>query len=378
MIDLSSYTKAAIEKAMLDQVDDDLDKREGSLIQTAIGPVAWFLEGLYMTLNQIQENGSPFDAAGEALDYIVALRGLSRKNATAAVREGTFDAQIPEGSQFKTINGEDSVVFTSGDLISESDGSYVYEMTCDTPGTIGNNYTGSILPVTSIAGLTSAYLGTILVEGTEEETDSALRARFFDTFGAQPYGGNIVEYRQAILAITGVGAVQIYPANYYNGGGTVLCSIVGSDFLPASPALIETVQNEICPLTSDNGFGIAPIGAAVTITTATALTLNISCTVEFAAGISGGAEAYKDIIQEQIEIYIASVREAWGEMTQTHTISYNVSVYASRIIYAILMIPQVVNVTNLTINGSSGDVVLTETSALQQIPVVGTVTINEV
>lgn len=378
MIDLSSYTKAAIEQAMLGQVDNDLDKREGSLIQTAIGPVAWFLEGLYMTMNQIQENGSPFDAAGDALDYIVALRGLARKAATAAVREGTFDEPIPAGSQFKTINGEDSVVFTSGTLISNTGESYVYEMTCDTPGTIGNNYTGSILPVTAIAGLTSAYLGTILVEGTEEETDAALRARFFDTFGAQPYGGNIVEYRQAILAITGVGAVQVYPANYYNGGGTVLCSIVGSDFLPASSALVQTVQNAICPLTSNNGFGIAPIGAAVTITTATSLSLNMACTVEFAAGISGGAETYKEAIEEKIEEYIASVREAWGEMTQTHTISYNVSVYASRIIYAILSIPQVVNVSSLTINGSAGDLVLTETSALQQIPVVGTVVINEV
>lgn len=378
MIDLSSYTKAAIEKAMLDQVDDDLDKREGSLIQTAIGPVAWFLEGLYMTMNQIQENGSPFDAAGDALNYIVALRGLTRKVATAAVREGTFNAQIAAGSQFKTINGEDSVVFTSGDLISSSDGNYVYEMTCDTPGTIGNNYTGSILPVTAIAGLTSAYLGTILTEGTEEETDAALRTRFFDTFGAQPYGGNIAEYRQAILSITGVGAVQIYPANYYQGGGTVLCSIVGSDFLPASPALVQTVQNEICPLSSNNGFGIAPIGAAVTITTATSFTLNMTCDIEFAAGISGGAETYKEAIQEQIEEYIASVRESWGDMTQTHSISYNVSVYASRIIYAILSVPQVVNVSSLTINGSAGDVTLTETSALQQIPVVGTVTINEV
>lgn len=378
MIDFSSYTKSAIEQAMLEQVDNSLDKREGSLIQTAIGPVAWFLEGLYMTLNQVQENGSPFDAVGDALNNIVALRGLSRKAATAAVRQGTFNIEIPSGSAFRTINGDSSVIFVSGDLISSSGGSYVYEMTCQTAGTIGNSYSGSIIPVTAISGLTSAYLGAIITEGTEAETDDALRERFFDTFGAQPYGGNIAEYRQAILGITGVGAVQVYPANFYQGGGTVLCSIVGSDFLPASQTLINTVQEAICPETSENGYGIAPIGASVTITTGQTLTLNITCTVEFAAGVSNGADIYQETIKEKIEEYVAAVRESWGDMTQTHEISYNVSIYASRLIYQILTIPQVVNVSSLLINGAAGDLTLTETSSLQQVPVVGTVVVNEV
>lgn len=378
MIDLTGYTRANIQAAMLEQVDDDLDKREGSLIQTAIGPVAWFLEGLYMLLNQIQENGSPFDAVGDALDNIVALRGLSRKQATAAVREGTFNVAITTGSEFRTINGDDSVVFTSGTLISSAPNNYKYEMTCQTAGVIGNSYTGSILPISAISGLTSAYLGAIITEGTEEETDAALRERFFDTFGAQPYGGNIAEYRQAILGITGVGAVQVYPANYYNGGGTVLCSIIGSDFLPASQTLVDTVQDEICPSTSNNGYGIAPVGAAVTITTGTALSVDITCDVEFASGVVNGVDLYGDAIKEKIEEYFQSVREAWGDMAQAHNISYNVSVYASRVVYNILTIPQVINVSNLTMNGSSGDLTLTESKVVQQVPVVGTVTLNEV
>lgn len=382
MIDLSNYTKAAIQAALLDQVDDTLDKREGSLIQTALGPVAWWLEGNYMTLDQIQQNGSPFYAAGDALDNIVALRGLTRKAATPAVRQGTFDAEVPAGSLFRTINGNDSVTFMSGDLISEGSGTYVYEMTCQTAGTIGNSYVGSILPITAIAGLTSAYLGTIITEGAEEETDTSLRSRFFASFDAVPYGGNISEYRQSILAIAGVGAVQVYPA--WQGGGTVLCSILNSRFMPASEALVATVQNEICPpedgetAPSANGYGIAPIGAAVTITTGTELTLNISCDIEFLGTVSDGVGLYGDQIRAQIERYIASIREAWGDALQAHAISYPVSVYAARLIYAILTIPEVVNVSNLTINGQSGDLHLTETSALQQVPVVGTVIINEV
>ena len=54
MIDFSRYTREAIQKEMLDQVDPSIDTREGSMIQTAIGPAAWYLEGVYMILKQIQ------------------------------------------------------------------------------------------------------------------------------------------------------------------------------------------------------------------------------------------------------------------------------------------------------------------------------------
>ena len=128
MIDLSGYTKDEIQKAMLGQVPDNLDKREGGIIQTAIGPVAWYLEGLYMLLNQIQENAFPSTAVGNSLDLVVQTRGLIRNPAISSVRQGTFDAEIPEGSKFKTVNGAGSLVFTSGRRISEDEGNYVYEL----------------------------------------------------------------------------------------------------------------------------------------------------------------------------------------------------------------------------------------------------------
>ena len=269
MIDLSGYTKDEIQKAMLGQVPDNLDKREGSIIQTAIGPVAWYLEGLYMLLNQIQENAFPSTAVGTSLDLIVQTRGLARRTATSAVRKGTFDASVPSGSKFKTVNGESSLVFTSGSLISEDEGNYVYELTCDTPGAAGNSYTGQILPITVISGLTVAAIGEIITAGTDEETDDSLRARYYETFDVASFGGNIAAYRNTILAINGVGAVQVYPA--WQGGGTVLCSVLGTDLKPALPAVISQVQNIICPSEegesspSPNGYGMAPIGAAVTV-----------------------------------------------------------------------------------------------------------------
>ena len=380
MIDLSGYTKDEIQKAMLGQVPDNLDKREGSIIQTAIGPVAWYLEGLYMLLNQIQENAFPSTAVGTSLDLIVQTRGLERRAATSAVRKGTFDASVPSGSKFKTVNGESSLVFTSGSLISEDEGNYVYELTCDTPGAAGNSYTGQILPITVISRLTVAAIGEIITAGTDEETDDSLRARYYETFDVASFGGNIAAYRNTILAINGVGAVQVYPA--WQGGGTVLCSVLGTDLKPALPAVISQVQNIICPSEegesspSPNGYGMAPIGAAVTVTTAQELTLNITCNIQFVASMINGVETYQNEIEQKIQSYLDEVNSQWGAPLKGHTVEYPVEVYVSRIVYAILQISDIVNVTNVLINGEPDDLILTETAQLQQVPVLGTVVIN--
>lgn len=380
MIDFSGYTAKAIEREMLAQVPADLDTREGSMIQTAIGPAAWYLEGLYMLLGQMQDNAYAETAVGESLDRIVWERGLERKLAVPAVRKGTFDVPVTSGSQFKTINGPDSVIFVAGDLLSSGDGGYVYAMACQTPGTIGNSYVGPLLPITAISGLTSALLGDILTAGTADEEDGALRVRYYETFNVPAFGGNIQAYRNAILAVEGVGAVQVYPA--WGGGGTVLCSILDDHMGPALAATVQRVQYIICPAEDDgtapsaDGYGMAPIGAAVTITTATPLTIDVACGIEFAADIPNGAETYRSEIGQRIKEYLDTVTRSWGSPLKGHKVEYAVSVYVSRIVYAILTIEQVVNVTDVTVNGSGEDLHLIETADLQQVPVLGEVVIN--
>ena len=380
MIDFSEYTREYIQEQMLDQVDEDIDTREGSMVQTAVGPGAWFLEGLYMTLAQMQDNSYSQTAVGEYLDYITEGRGIVRKAATPAVRQGTFDAQIPENSIFQTLNGDNSVNFVSGDLISHVGDTYVYELTCQEAGIIGNSYTGPILPVTAINNLTQASIGAIITVGSDEETDDALRTRYNTSFEVPAFGGNISSYRNTILGISGVGAVQVYPA--YNGGGTVLCSIVDSDFQPAQQALVDTVQDFICPAEdggsgpSPNGYGYAPIGAAVTITTATALNIDVEFDITMETGISFGP-TYQSAIEEAIGNYILSAAHTWGAALVSNTVSYSVIIYVSRIIAAILSVEGVANVTNLTVNSGTTDIVLTETSSTQQIPVLGTVIVHE-
>lgn len=380
MIDFSNKTYANILAAQLNRVPDTIDKREGSMVQTALGPESWYLEGLYLDLDSVQKNAYAETAGGAWLDMLVAERGLERKTATKAVKKGIFNIQVPIGSRFSALTGSGYLTYKVIEFKEQTEAGYEYKMECETVGEIGNNYSGQLVAVDYVTGLTSAQLTELLSGGTEEETDASLRERYFATFDVPTFGGNIASYRNAILAINGVGAVQIYPA--WQGGGTVLCSILDGNYKPAGSTLIEEVQNTICPPEDDeaepspNGYGLAPIGAAVTIGTGEELQLDISLTVQFISGIQNGETAYKSQIEEKIEEYLESVRQSWGAMLKSQKIEYSVTVYVSRIIYAILTIPEIVNVTDVTLNGSASDVVCVETSAVQQVPIMGTVIIN--
>ena len=370
MIDFSRDTYQNLLQAMLAQVPSTYDKRDTAPIPTALGPAAWVLEGFYLILNQVQRQAFVQTAVGEALDMLAVLGGITRNQASPAVMLGVFNETVPIGARFSTINGASSLNFT---VTAATETEYQYQLTAETPGTIGNEYTGPILPITVISGLTSAQLTEILVPGDNIESDDALRNRLINALNDRPFGGNIAAYRENILAIDGVGAVQVYPT--WNGGGTVACSILGSDYLPASEELIQTVQTAIDPPTSGLGLGLAPIGAQVTITTPTELTVNVSATLQLSPGYEIGQ--VQAPIEAAIEAYLLTVRQSWATNTSTSDVTYAANVYVARITAAILSVTGVVNATNVQLNGGTADLTLTQTGASQQVPILGTVTLSE-
>lgn len=379
MPDFSDFTTQNILEDMLTQVDDSFDKGEGSMIGSALGPTAWYLEGVYEELSQVQQNAYAATAVGESLNLATKGRA-TRKPATPAVRKGTFNIAIEAGSRFSTVNEEESLIYDSGNLISGSGDTWIYEMTCETPGAEGNAYSGELIPITNIEGLTSATLGEVITPGEDEESDDSLRQRYDESFQAPAYGGNISAYRQLILSLQGIGAVQVYPA--WEGGGTVLCSILATDLTPASEDTVKRVQGIVCPpeeggnTPSPLGFGFASIGAAVTITTAQSVTINVAATIETDPSASSDVSSYKDQITANIQSYIDSVNEMWGNALKGYTIEYPVTIYIARIIAAIITVNGIVNVSGVTINGQSNDLHLTETAQLQQVAALGEVTIS--
>lgn len=96
----------------------------------------------------------------------------------------------------------------------------------------------------------------LLIPGENTEEDEPFRARIIERLNSRSFGGNVAQYVEEIEAIDGVGAVQVYPV--WDGGGTVCCSILGADFLPASSDLVQMVQNAIDPPPAQGlGLGLA-------------------------------------------------------------------------------------------------------------------------
>lgn len=377
MIDFTSNTYQNLLNAMLAQVSNTFDKRDTGPIQTALGPAAYALEEFYVGLNQVQQSAFVQTAVGSDLDLLSAWAGITRYPASAAVRLGVFNASVNIGARFSTVNGTNSINFTVTATATVSDpqsGSYYYQLTAETPGTIGNDYSGPILPITSVPGLTSAQITDILVAGDDEETDDDLRSRVIEALNNRPFGGNIAAYRQYVLAIDGVGGVQVYPV--WNGGGTVKLSILGSDWSPASSTLIENIQNAVDPPPNQGlGLGMAPIGAQVTVVAPTEVTVNVSATLTLSPGYSIGQ--VQPLVETALATYIQSIVEAWDTNVSATAVQYSADVYISRVTAVLVGVTGVVNATNVQINSASTDLSLTETGTTQQIPVLGTVTLSE-
>lgn len=370
MIDLSNKTYANLLNDMLSNVPNKYDKREGGIMQSAVGPAAYAFEEYYLVLNQIQQAAFVQTAVGSSLDLLSVLGGIKRKQATAAVRLGVFNQPVPIGSRFSTINGEASINFI---VTAKTDNPNQFQLTAETKGTIGNDYTGEILPITYIQGLSKAEITDILVPGDDEETDDEFRERLITALNEKPFGGNVAAYREFVGGLDGVGGVQVYPT--WNGGGTVKLSVIGADWQPASTTLINNVQNAVDPPPNQGlGLGMAPIGAKVTVVAPTAVTINVSATLTLLPTYEIGQ--VQEPVETAIKNYLLSIRESWAKPIVNGGIEYASNVFIAQIIAAILNVTGVINATNVTVNGNTADIVLTQTSTTQEVPVMGTVSLN--
>ena len=370
MLDLTGKTYRALLAAMLARVPDSLDKREGSMIQTALGAGGYALEDFYLELDKVQRGGAIQTAVGEDLDHLAVLANVERYPASPAVRLGEFNLDtVPIGARFSTIDGGDSVNFTAAGRVGPGQ----YRMVCETPGEIGNRYTGPILPITVIPGLDSAEIADILVPGDDAEEDEELRQRAISALRERPFGGNVADYKRVVRAMDGVGDLQIYPT--WKGGGTVKLSIMGADWMPASPELVEAVQAAVDPPPNQGlGYGTAPIGAMVTVAAPETVAVDVSARLTLRAGYA--VEQMQPLVEAAVGDYLLSIRKTWAEPDADRLTSYSCWVYLARVVSAILSVPGVVNAVAVTLNGDAADLQLIETGELQQAPVLGEVALR--
>lgn len=381
-------TYREILERMLNRVSDKFDKREGSVIFDTHSPTALELEILYVELNRMIAEGYGDTASREYLILRCKERGIIPYPATYAVLKGTFTPATVD------VIGKRFNLGSLNYIVTEKIADGEYRVQCETPGTVGNQYFGQLIPIEYVEGLETATLTEVLIPGEDEEDTEDLRTRYFNSFDEKAFGGNVRDYIEKTNAIPGVGSTKvtrvwngdIRPADmipneivneWYEGiigtvnptvkawleivysaakakkltvGGTVLLTILNSEYGVPTPELIQTVQTAIDPeQNAGEGYGLAPIGHVVTVKPADAVTINVKTTITFDVGY--GWNNLQSSIDEAIQAYLLELRKTWADNPY-------LVVRVSQIETRLLAIPGIVDIENTRINNKTDNLTL--------------------
>ncbi len=333
-------TYEIILREKLARVADSLDKREGSIIYDALAPNSLESAMIYAALDAVLNETFPDTASREYLIRRCAERGIKPYVATTALGIGEFNVAVPLGSRFSC--GKYNWVVTE-----QIDTTQFY-LTCETAGADPNGYTGTLIPIDYIEGLTMAALVSIAINGEDEEDTESLRLRYLNSFHGQSYGFNRAQYVEVVEALPGVGGCKPYRA--WNGPGTVKLVITDSEYGVPSTELIDSVQTAMDPIqNSGEGVGLAPIDHEVTVAGVAASAINIATSLTFASGWT--LEEALPYIQQAIDDYFDELNVTWAR-------EENLLVRISQIEYRLLALAGVVDISGTTLNGSTGNLLL--------------------
>lgn len=320
---------------MLDRVPNTLDKREGSIIYDSIAPAAVELKLAYIEFDEILNESFADTASRNFLIKRCGERGIIPKAATNAILQGEFTpATIDLVGQRFNLNKLNYIV-----LAEIEHGKY--QVQCETPGTEGNQYLGTIVPIEYIDGLQTAQLTDVLIPGEDDESTESLRTKYFNSFDEKAFGGNRADYLQKTNDIDGVGSTKIFPL--WDGAGTVKLTILDVDYKQASSTLVQYVQNQIDPTQDAMGYGLAPIGHIVTVDTVNTVDIDVITNITFDTNYNW-TKLEPDIVKV-IQDYILELRTDWANQE-------GLIVRISQIETRLLQIEGIIDVTGTTVNGA--------------------------
>lgn len=385
-----------LQKAL--SINSNLDTREGSLVWYGDAPAAVELQNLYIALDTVLNETFADTATRPYLILRAAERGLSPQPASPAI----LQMAITPTTLFLPLNTR----FSIGELnyyVSADRGSGNYELTCETAGEAGNNYTGTVVPIEYVDGLETCKITSVLVPGEDEEDTELFRQRYLNSLNAQAFGGNQIDYIEKVNAIPGVGGVKVYRAwngdlkpanmippkeaeawieglsgvpepvklwldtvyaaaknNMFTVGGTVKLVVINSTFTVPSPTLVEQVQTAVDPLqNAGEGVGIAPIGHVVRVEGVQEETVDLGFALYYQRGWSW--EDVSGYVTEAINGYFLELAQSWAD--QDEALVVRISQIESRL----LGITGILDIANTTINEKAAN----HTLALDHIPVLG-------
>jgi len=333
----------------LNEVKNDVDKREGSIIFDAISPHAKQLYELYFSMDGMIREMFGDTASREFLIKLCKDRGIVPESATKAIRKGEFNINIPIGARF-SLDALDYMV-----IEKVSDG--IYKLICETAGLVGNYDFGSLIPIDYIDGLQTAVLTEVLIPGEDEEPTEGLRKRYLESFDALAFGGNRKDYKDKVHSLQGVGGVKMYRVR--EGIYNVKIVVMDAQYQKPSSVMLETLQTAIDPeVNQGEGVGIAPIGHVVKVEGVTETSVDFAFNITFDNGYDWALLELD--IQTMIDDYFLELKKNWQDISQ-------IIIRIAQIESRALGINGVLDIRDTQINGIAENLAIDENS----IPVRG-------
>lgn len=389
-----NMTYEALLKSALARVPSAVDKREGSMAMNGVAPSMAELAQLYIAADFVFQATYLATAPREYLIKRAADRNMAPYPASAAVFRAEFNIEVPVGTRFSCEDLNFAVTARMGDADTATGLSH--QVTCETVGAAANDYSGTLLPIEYVDGLTRAELVELLIPGDDEEDTEVFRQRVLDSLQSQAFGGNQADYTEKVLAISGVSAVKVHPiwnddidpaslipsaevTAWYEStvgslapnvaawltavhtaaslkkltvGGTVKLVIMASNNTAPSEVLIEEVQTAVDPTqNAGEGLGFAPIGHVVHVTGVELETVDITLNLTYAAGWTW--EAVKSYVEAVIDGYFDELAQSWAS---SEYLTVRISQIESRILSECSAM--ITDIGGTKINGEEANLVL--------------------
>ena len=329
----SNQTYEAIKQRIFDNINIDIDKREGSFLSNMVSPLSEELAKAYINMSDILSLGFIEDTFDTYLDKRVSEFGVYRKQGSKAIGE-------------IKVEGKEGAIITNGTLIKANDLYFTVLNDIELPtdnilyveaNEVGYKY--NLLANTEFElvekndKVTKLINETNFTKGVDIESDEELRKRFIKVVNNPSASGNKNHYEEWALEVNGVSRAIVYPL--WNGNGTVKVMVVGNDNKPVLEDVRKNVEDHI----TEN----MPIGCQLTVTTPTNLDTTIVATIELKEGYE--IEEVKQEFEAKINEYLKSV---------TNEFTY------SKVYGLLANIIGIEDIGTLTINGGNSNITISE------------------
>ena len=364
-------TSEELTAEMLAEIPETYQKTTGFFIWDVLRAISIIFVDIYSALAYVAglDDLSNFDY-DDLVRFVYQRRGIEAKEASYATATMTVTAgdggTISAGDLFETESG---IQFEAVEETEFTEGTE-FEVQCVEAGDAGNVAAETIIVIPkTIQGLTSVINYDAATGGYDAETAESIIERYEEDLQNPIVSGNVYHYKKWAKEVTGVGDACVKPL--WNGDNTVKVIIINSDYELADEDLIQEVQDYIDPYTLDDdgnkvgwgcGYGEAPIGAYCTVVTATAVTINVSFSLQLKSGVD------EDDAKEEIETAILEYLHSIAFDDDIDYVSY------AKIGACIIGCDSVYDYSDLLINDDTDNITLEDTDTDRELAVLGDIT----